>query len=1213
MLTEVNPRRTDVAHWLRQKDNPWVGMSVFDFSVTELFSNLVVTKATTPVGEGVVFLEELRTETFTNTKRLMDQCFLIRISTKDGGKNLSFYHDAKDMTEVLLTADALNAWINPELIGTIGRWKLPQERLKKILVLPKIRVPITRNDSLAKNCSLRAFASLYKEDEAENPKYLEICYDSPREDDLNISLWEAENLNAITKAQRKWFERDPAGKLRSPAPADPKKLLDTSTSALIRWWTKLLMKKDTQAGHLDLDISTLLTEEDLDDIFRWTETVDQADFNTQNLTKFLASRWIKRTRPHTRRIWYEKDYVEKLKETGGNLRETTNPEIVEKLYKLADCIRIDPGNQFWRFTAAWLRQVYQLSYSWHKSMQQNTEEIPETLFFFENGADLTRRKKEKDEYLSPIPSVIEETSSTPTAWLLIDTAPLQLVLINLEYDKERITQEMWIWQKLAKTMGVKKEVQESIRRWIATTQRQGFRQAADDWKNLVEKVNDRNCEGNLRVLIEPWANSTDEQMLKNIRQTLIYLANDDIMVTRARLRKILGKQRVSNEVINFEDIETVEADSLPYDFTTQILNGGPVRVFQTSSEHRPGICRVIGCSRRSGNFQCCNKCGQALPMIFDNLRDSRMVVDLSQPTEKKVIARERWTEPKIMNDVHPHTRAEIHADIIDIQSTQREMGGARDKIAAILAEKYLSGVQRDWGHSYYRNNENLLRNMRDFAENFQTLKEKAHWCCLQEQTEGVAILFPLLSINDDGKRKYADPLLVQITKGSYSRGILLRELPDNTEKLWTKTKFKLRHVDVLAFIDQVSQLAEMYDAENYLPEFEVMRDIITKQKGIDIAILTETHREFEKLSNLLLRELVDDVENRGARTQYPQILGHGSVYGFSVIDRFDGRSKQTKTFLRPVQKGAHLGMPKSVDKHESQSLLNFLSNLAVARNTVNGCHPENLMGITTWSVLGSSQGAEWARQEEVVAFMALIIDHADRAILRFWKIEEAELIYKDGVFKPTEETPEITKKKMATSQAPRELQAQREETLWNKLRSHTLWPRRFLESIRQYLQPDGRVGKRLLKQILHDFNRFYLTGYMGQKRALIPIMERYFQLRDDARNTRNRPRDPTNRPFPSKTWHKRQRTTRKKLDKFGFPEPGDDSDCSDYSSGENDPEPNYDTGLTYVADSASELSDTSSDSDSNSEDGERSLRVEESLSNEEIPPALMFPSHHRPQ
>ncbi|CBY11483.1 unnamed protein product [Oikopleura dioica] len=127
-LLEAFPILSDVGTWLRTEKDVWKKLSLLDFSPHTDFDCLVIGSDDGTLGEGLVFDEMARPDVLRDVAFFRENYAMTSVVTKNGLENLVLIRKNLSVAQVLRMADALNIWLNPELIKSEGAWKLTQER-----------------------------------------------------------------------------------------------------------------------------------------------------------------------------------------------------------------------------------------------------------------------------------------------------------------------------------------------------------------------------------------------------------------------------------------------------------------------------------------------------------------------------------------------------------------------------------------------------------------------------------------------------------------------------------------------------------------------------------------------------------------------------------------------------------------------------------------------------------------------------------------------------------------------------------------------------------------------------------------------------------------------------------------------------------------------------------------------------------------------------
>jgi hypothetical protein len=944
---------------------------------------------------------------------------------------------------------------------------------------------------------------------------------------------------------------DRTGRHLALAPRKRELLGPLEVKKLTQSWRNLLSMEKTPANGIRTDITKCVEAEELKDLVRWTENVHERDFNLHSMAKKLAMSWLKKLRETNERTETQQDCAIVISELGDDVRGDAPAGTLENLEKLAAVAGFQLQN-FWREFSIWLRRVFQLAFDWKIELAAEPKRLPAALFFTENASSLiTELDGVNDVARRDIPAILEDTNSNASTWLLLKTDPVYFALVQIDDEAEDLTAQLWIWETISNTQTVNGDLRTLLRDWLNKTNAQTEPINGPAWQKVRNYLRPLRNEGNIRTVVQFHRNSVDQYVEENLREMMIRAYDDDIYRVRIKLRNFLGDKPVSDQWAKFHDIKILpKIDWIHKDFTNDLLRHKEIN-FAKNFVIR-GVCAKKECERISGNFVYCNSCVTQITLISDERRGARLATLIRSP-EKKVLARDRWTKAKILEDVHPNMRAPILRDIVKIQRTRIRHGGVTDVMAAIMAEKYESGCQKPWGHKAFRDNVNIVTALDHFTENYIELKKHAKWSSVSEVDEGQVILIPLRKIKQNGLRVYEQPIFVTIEEGAAS-AINLEDLPFQQTDKWVKARVNLPFT-VPEFLSNLRTYGNLLDDSDEWPELVYMADFLRKTKSLNIAILMEEKKDFDKIIDNIT-EIVDG-ENRHEQgcIRYPQLISVKEVQQLETIIRFDGSTADVRTILRPQTKDMTMKLPQNLENEGEESIVNFLAHLTLSKKLVSGLHPENILGVSSWDQSESGIGASMIRQELSVAIIAMSLDHVERFKLSSWKLVDADLVFDTEQLKRHSEPTRSFIESLRTSDHPNGLQVLELVKTCEKVKRLAPVSCLLRATIRGYLNPDARYGKKITKKIVHIWNRFMLTGYLGRKRAIVPLMREYFQIRSQARKE-DRPEELPQlyTRVPSRTWHWAQRDS----DDFGCRdanghfEIGSDSDCSDFSEGEDD-------------------------------------------------------------
>ncbi|CBY38774.1 unnamed protein product [Oikopleura dioica] len=1011
--------------------------------------------------------------------------------------------------------------------------------------LRKLRAPISRSGDESV-LLIEGLIGKFKADTNDFPEQWKIEYAGAAETADGL---EKENWAYLEKCQSRWPKLDNAGRNLAVAPRKRILLDPLSIKKAIRSWWKLINMAKTPAHGVDSDITRFLDLNDLEKIVEWADTTHDGDFNMDSLGKKLAAMWLEKVANTGRKTETQQEFADILTNLGADLRCSAPSGTNTKLRRLATVagFRVD---DFWREISIWLRRVFQTAFDWKTELEVNPSKIPSTLLYTENSAHLlVNLNAENEPETRNIPAILEDQNSDASTWLVIKSDPLYIALVQLEDNAEDIENQLWIWEKLEKMHTVDKSLRVLLKVWLQAVKNGDQSVDGAGWMRVREYLRPVYNEGNLRVVTTFHKNSVNQHAVDNLRKIMVRAFDDDIWETRRKLRAALGAETVTDKWTVYHDIKVIpKTEFTPREFTNNLLKAKPLDYAKNYLVK--GVCARQECNRNSGNFVLCNLCNTQLTLVTDERRGSRLATLIRDP-KKKVVARDRWTRSKVLDDVHPHLRASLLRDMVKIQRTKVKHGGVRDGMAAILAEKYASGCQTPWGHDDIKENPNILEALDTFTKAFTNLRKMAKWSSVQQMENGKAIFIPLREVDANGLRTYEKPVLVTVENGS-STVILLEDLPFQNDEKWVKIRVNLPFT-VPEFISNIRQYAKLLDDTEEWPELTYCADFLRKTEGLEIAVLMEERAEFEKIARGLT-EIVgearcyDDYDLR-----YPQLIAATEYGGLEAFIRFDGYHTEIRSVLRPQKKNMTKKIPNVVAAEKEESIINFLAHLAISQKLVPGFHPENIIGCTTWDQSDSAVGATARRQELSVAFMALALDHAERRKLTEWKLCDGDVTFGAAELRRYAEASESFIKQLRLSDHPNGLQILEFTKICEKVRHLYPVASQLVDTSRYCLQPDARFGKKITKTITHDWNRFYLTGFLGRKRAIVPVMREFFQMRSPARSL---PR-PVESPqlysdVRSNSWFRKQRKAFGTKDENGHFEALPDSDVSDFSEGEED-------------------------------------------------------------
>ncbi|CBY11484.1 unnamed protein product [Oikopleura dioica] len=967
---------------------------------------------------------------------------------------------------------------------------------------------------------IEALIRKYKADSNDTPFHWRLEYAGAADTADGL---EGENAEILEKCQSRWTKTDRAGRHLALAPRTQSSLDTLVLNNVIKSWKKLMSMPQTPANGVSSDISRCLELKDLTDLVEWIEKVHEGDFNMDSLGKKLAVMWLDKAFASKRKTETQQELADVLAEMGSNLRVDMPASAHKSLRKLAIAagFRLDG---FWRELSIWLRRVFQTTYDWKRDAENHVD----------------RRS---------IPSIIEDPNSEASTWLVVSSDPLQLALVQLDDNEEDIESQFKIWEQISKTATVDTDVRVLISAWITKVNNSEEPINGKAWQAIRNHLRPVYNEGNLRVVTSYYQNSVNQYAVDNLRKIMVRGHEEDIWEVRKKLRAVLGAEMVTDKWTHYHEIKVLpENGFLPRDFTNDLLRTKPIDYAKRYSEK--GICERQECNRTSGNFVLCNLCLTQLTLISDERRGSRLGTSIRNP-KKKVLARDRWTKSKKLQDVHPHLRAPILRDIIKIQKTRTRHGGVRDSMAAILAEKTESGCQKPWGHKNFKDNNNLLKALDTYTEKYVDLRKAAKWSSVQQMKEGHVIFIPLRSLDKNGLRKYEKPYLV-VVEDSVSEAILLEDLPFEKDEKWVKIRVNLPFA-VPEFLSCLNQYAQLLDDNNECPELVYCANFLRKTNKLEIAFLLEEKENFHTVVNDLADRVEEARQQNDYDTRYPQMITTTEHGGLEAFMRFDGYGGEVRTILRPQTKDMTKRFPTILAAESEESLVNFLAHMALSEKLVPGLHPENLLGVSTWSQSESAIGASARRQEISVALVALALDHAERKKLRNWKICDGDVVFDTQALSRHSEPSREFIEAARLSKHPNGLQILEFVRICEAVRSQAPVASQLVDTLRFYLQPDARLGKRITKKITHDWNRFMLTGYLGRKRAIVPVIREFFQLRPMARQ-QQRPEELPQlfSDVRSNSWYRAQRREFGDLDENGHYDLGYDSDVSDFSEGEDD-------------------------------------------------------------
>ncbi|CBY41295.1 unnamed protein product, partial [Oikopleura dioica] len=472
-------------------------------------------------------------------------------------------------------------------------------------------------------------------------------------------------------------------------------------------------------------------------------------------------------------------------------------------------------------------------------------------------------------------------------------------------------------------------------------------------------------------------------------------------------------------------------------------------------------------------------------------------------------------------------------------------------MAAILAEKTESGCQKPWGHKNFKDNLNLVNALDTFTENYVSLRKTAKWSSVQQIREGRVIFIPLQSVDNNGLRKYEKPFLVVIEDG-VSSAINLEDLPFENDEKCVKVRVNLPF-SVPEFLSNLNQYARLLDDNEECPELVYCADFLRKSSKLEIAFLLEEKSMFQTVVNDLAKTVEEARQIGDYDTRHPQMITTTEFGGLEAFMRFDGYRGEVRTVLRPQTKDMTKKFPKVLAAETEESLVNYLAHLALGQRLVPGLHPENLLGVSTWDQSDSAIGGSARRQEISVALVALALDHAERRKIQNWKVCDGDVVFDTIELRRHSEPSRGFIETVRLARHPNGAQVLEFIRICEAVRSRAPVASQLVDTLRFYLQPDARFGKEITKMITHDWNRFMLTGCLGRKRAIVPVLREFFQLRQLARQQKRPEELPQlTSDVRSNSWYRAQRREFGDLDENGHYEFLDDSDVSDFSEGEDD-------------------------------------------------------------
>ncbi|CBY07378.1 unnamed protein product [Oikopleura dioica] len=960
-----------------------------------------------------------------------------------------------------------------------------------------------------------------------------------------------ENDLMLIASQRRWWELDEAVKHMSPAPRNKFNMDSEIAIELQKSWLDLMGREPTPAGQVRVDITMFLNEDELTELINWLQGLNETEKTLSNATKRLASRWLKKTKANGRYLVKDSEIEEKLLEEGQNMRKNTTTEQITKLKRLAALIGLNPKSEFWPDLTFWLRRVYDTMKNWAIELTRNKNKLPADLFFQDDGLDfLSNLKMLNEPEQETIPSLLLTAGENQGNLFVVSNDPLKMAKIYTGFNEEILRKQKFMLREVSQETELEEELKTLLRRYLAEEEVDANGQT---WIEVKEFL--RNARGStIKDLTKEHEYVLWETLLKNLNEimTEIKEEGEETLEVR-RWRTILGWTHISLNETVFEEIPVPNQEEIyPQDMTTEIHLAESMQLFKDKLADN-SICAIKGCENLAGNLPICPWHLNILPLMMTEDRNSRFTKSCLNRLDK-FLAKERWQKSSYLSDLHPSYRAKIFANILKIHSTSNFEVGIEEALAAIACDLYRTGTQKCWGTKDLIDNENLTSTMQKVADNFNEMRKAKYWKSLQVQKKGKVILIPLLKVENNGERTYGKAMAVTIEDGEISAKDLMEVVNDPSEK-WSKfrrsmpfkpkeftTKFKKE-------AKSARKPGEEFNELNYL------KHIGQTAIHLELMVVCENQLYFTEAVEHLVWEIRNCQRRKIWVDRRAQIVNLTEVKGIGSMEYFDGSDLKTSFLLRPQGKKMRSGVPRDATDKGDETIINFLGHLAVAKNLDKKFHPENIMGPTTWCVEGSDMGAFFRRQEKSVALLAVLMSHWEEEKLGFWRIEDAEILFRDGTFNNERIPHEEAVNDMLRSDTPRVTQAEEVMFEWERVEGRTITSGFLVDSANKYLQPDARMGKRICKRIMKDFNRFTNIGIRWRKRAILPWIQMYFRDRSLLRHKAFWPVPEEKKgKVPSLTWHRLQRTTFKTERCGGYLIAGSDTECSDYSDNSDNSE-----------------------------------------------------------